>query len=159
MNSNKEHYVNNKDFSNAVHEYVVEADRCKNEGKEVPCPSDYIGDCFLKICTRQASKYNFNRYTYKDEMILDGIHDCVKGILNFDIEKVTRRGCPNAYGYFSRVSYNAFIRRIEKEKKQQRMKEALISQSTLDDFVDDSGYDGSSMIERIKSRIETAKMD
>ena len=91
----------------------------------IPKISDYIGDSFLKMTTNIAYKHNFNRYPYKEEMICDGIIDCVKYVDSFDVEK------ENPFAYFTSAISNAFIRRIIKEKKQGYVKSKLLSSSSI----------------------------
>jgi hypothetical protein len=115
-----EHYVNNKEFSEAVENYVRNKDK-------LPI-SNYIGDCFLRIAYKLASKANFSGYTYKEEMIMDAVENCVKAINNYDINKVTRTGKPNAFAYFTQITWYAFLRRMEKEKKHQNIREKIIKE-------------------------------
>ena len=107
------HYIDNKLFTAAVAEYVAEYKRAKEEEESLPMMSNYIGDCFLKIATRLASRPNFANYSFKDEMIFDGIENSLMYIHNFNPEKSS-----NAFSYFTQIIYFAFLRRIQLEKKQ-----------------------------------------
>ena len=78
---------------------------------------DYIAKCFLKICEGLSHKSNFVRYTYREEMVMDAVENCLNAVGNYNIEAATRKGKPNAFGYFTQISWFAFIRRIKKEKK------------------------------------------
>lgn len=154
----KPHYVNNRDFSEAVVEHVRETNEAIKNGTREPNIPEYIGECFLKIAEGLSHKPNFVRYTYRDEMVMDAVENCIKAINNYNIEAATRTGKPNAFAYFTQISYFAFLRRIAKEKKQQDIKMKYIEQSGLDAFVDVAGdYSGDSIVERIKSRIDAVK--
>ena len=55
-------------------------------------------------------------------MISDGIENCLQYMDNFDPEK-----SKNPFAYFTQIIYYAFIRRIQKEKKQQQVKQKMIA--------------------------------
>ena len=103
------HYVDNKKFLQAMIEWN---DECKKKGEQVPI-TNYIGECFLKIATHLSYRPNFINYTYRDEMISDGIENCLQYVKNFNPEK-----SKNPFAYFTQITYYAFLRRIQKEKKQ-----------------------------------------
>ena len=116
----KPHYVNNKEFSLAVVDYCESAEKArKQKSKNIPIVPDYIAECFLKIAEGLSHKSNFIRYTYREEMVMDAVENCLKAIKNYDIKTATRTGTPNAFAYFTQISWYAFLRRIEKEKRQQ----------------------------------------
>ena len=116
------HYVNNAEFSQAVVDYCRELSESKSKELELPLVPDYIAQCFLKIAEGLSHKSNFIRYTYREEMVMDAVENCLKAINNYDIEAATRTGKPNAFAYFTQISWYAFLRRIAKEKKQQEIK-------------------------------------
>ena len=120
------HYVDNKEFYSAMVDWkklVVEAEN-SDEGR--PPISNYIGDCFVKIAEHLSFKPNFINYPYREEMIGDGIENCLMYAHNFDPEK-----SKNPFSYFTQIIYYAFLRRIEKEKKQSYVKFKLAE--TMDD--------------------------
>ena len=131
----KPHYVNNRDFSYAVVDYVKAANDAKANGVKNPVVPDYIALCFMKICEGLSHKPNFVRYTYRDEMVMDGVENCLKAIYNYNIDTATRTGKPNAFSYFTQIAYFAFIRRIVKEKKQTDIKFKFMEQANIEDFV------------------------
>jgi len=131
----KPHYVNNRQFSYAVVDYVTEANAAKTKGDKNPIVPDYIAMCFMKICEGLSHKPNFVRYTYRDEMVMDGVENCLKAIYNYRIDASTRTGKPNAFSYFTQIAYFAFIRRIVKEKKQADIKFKFMEQANIEDFV------------------------
>lgn len=119
------HYVDNDRFSNAVHEHNQAKKKAIENGETPPVVSRYIGDCFIRISTGMSHRYNFNRYTYRDDMIADGIENCLRYMHNYDLEKDTWTHKPNAFYYFSTIIYNSFVRRIKKENNQTAIKIAL----------------------------------
>lgn len=132
------HYVNNAEFLKAIVEYrtrVLEA----NE-KELPRPqvTNYIGECILKIATHLSYKPNFMNYSYREEMISDGIENCLQYINNFDPSKSS-----NPFAYFTQIIFYAFLRRIATEKKQTYIKGKMIQEMPFDAFeVQDHDEDG-----------------
>jgi hypothetical protein len=121
-----EHYVNNKDFTAAVAEYVIQIKDAESAGKTPPRMSEYIGECVYKIATRLSTRPNFINYTYRDEMICDAIENCIQYLGNFNIEKSS-----NAFAYVTQICYYAFLRRIQKEKKQVFIKQKSIMESDV----------------------------
>jgi len=130
-----EHYVNNREFSQAVVDYVKLAKEALKNGTEVPRITEYIGRCFLRIAEGLSHKPNFIRYTYREEMVMDAVENCIKAITNYNIDAATRTGNPNAFAYFTQICYYAFIRRIMKEKKQQDIKFRYIEHAGIEDFM------------------------
>lgn len=158
------HYVNNKEFSQAVVDYVNLVKHAKTTNTEIPRITEYIGRCFLRIAEGLSHKPNFVRYTYREEMVMDGVENCIKAIMNYNVEAATRTGSPNAFAYFTQINYYAFIRRIMKEKKQQDIKFRYIEHAGIEDFMSQSidgqdimsGYaDG--FIDVLKKRIGKVK--
>lgn len=153
--SRGEDYVNNKEFSIAVVEYVKECNDRKEANLEVNTITNYIGTCFMKICNGLARSPNFTNYSYRDDMVMDAVENCIKAIMNYDINKPTRTGAPNAFSYFTQISYFAFLRRIAKEKKQADIKLALIENGSIGNFADfdeDGGRNAETMIEKIRQK-------
>ena len=109
----KPHYVDNKSFYLALVEYKKKKIEAEALGKPMPRIPEYIGVCIFKIATRLASKGNFVNYSYKEEMISDGIENCINYLHNFDPDKSN-----NPFAYFTRILFNAYVLRIQKEKKQ-----------------------------------------
>jgi hypothetical protein len=130
----KPHYVNNKEFSLAVVEYVKSVNVAKEAEKEIPKVTNYVASCFMKISEGLSHRPNFVRYTYREEMVMDGVENCLRAINNYNIETATRTGNPNAFSYFTQICFFAFIRRITKEKKQQEIKFKYIEKMGIEDF-------------------------
>lgn len=129
-----EHYVNNKDFYQALVEYKKQVDDAKEKGLPKPRITNYLGDCFLRIANHLAYKPNFVNYMFKDDMICDGIENCVQYIHNFDTTRT------NPFAYFTQIVYYAFLRRIAKEKKQLEIKSKIIERSGYDEvFTSEDG--------------------
>jgi hypothetical protein len=129
------HYVNNADFLAAIVEYKKLCRAAEDAGDEKPIIPNYLGSCILKIATKLANRPNFINYSYKDDMILDGIENCIQYFDNFNPEKSA-----NPFSYFTQIIYYAFLRRIEKEKKQAYIKGKLIRDTTIESF-DTQGLD------------------
>lgn len=129
------HYVDNKKFSLAVVEYVETVNAAREADSEIPKVTDYIATCFMKISEGLSHRPNFVRYTYREEMVMDAVENCLRAIGNYNIETATRTGRPNAFSYFTQICYFAFIRRITKEKKQQDIKFRFIERMGVEDFV------------------------
>ena len=156
----KPHYVNNKEFSLAVVDYCESAEKArKQKSKNIPIVPNYIAECFLKIAEGLSHKSNFIRYTYREEMVMDAVENCLKAIKNYDIKTATRTGTPNAFAYFTQISWYAFLRRIEKEKKQQDIKLKYIANVGIDELVDNQDGDTPSdeamaFVDNLRSRID-----
>jgi hypothetical protein len=131
----KPHYVKNADFSQAVVEYVKKTNECIERGEPKPIVPNYVAECFLKIAEGLSHKANFVRYTYREEMVMDAVENCLRAIENYNLETATRTGKPNAFAYFTQISWYAFLRRIDKEKRQQDIKIKYIVESGMSELV------------------------
>jgi hypothetical protein len=129
-----EHYVDNKVFLEEMKKYRKKVLSARKRNRKDPPINDYIGECFLKIANHLSYRPNFINYTYKEDMISDGIENCLTYVANFDPEKSN-----NPFAYFTQIIYYAFIRRIQKEKKQTTIKQKLILKSGLDEIVRQEG--------------------
>ena len=127
----KPHYVDNKKFLIAMTEYRELRIKAEEEGKRRPTVTNYIGECYLKIANHLSYRPNFINYTYRDDMISDGIENCLQYMDNFDPEK-----SKNPFAYFTQIIYYAFIRRIQKEKKQQEVKQKMIANYGIEQMMD-----------------------
>ena len=156
----KPHYVNNRDFSTAVNKYVIKANNAKANDLTVPPVTDYIGKCFLKISEGLSYRPNFIRYTYREEMIMDAVENCLKAINNYDIERATRTNKPNAFSYFTQISFYAFLRRLAKEKRQQNIRFRYIEEGAFSEFFTCGDYDTDnfgdeqSFVDELRARID-----
>src|SRR5210317_1866638 len=124
-----EHYVNNAEFLEAMKAYKKAVNKAIKEKQEKPPVTDYIGSCFLKIANHLSYRPNFINYTFRDDMISDGIENCLQYLKNFNPKKSN-----NPFSYFTQIIYYAFIRRIQKEKKQTNIKYRMIEQANIDEF-------------------------
>jgi hypothetical protein len=123
------HYVNNADFLAAIVEMRAKKKEAEEKGLPKPIVSNYIGECILKIATHLSYNPNFINYSYRDDMILDGVENCIQYIDNFDPTKSN-----NPFAYFTQIIYYAFLRRIAKEKKQSYIKGKLIQDMPFEMF-------------------------
>jgi hypothetical protein len=133
-----EHYVNNKEFLAALIKYREDKEIAEIQGKPKPPIPRYIGECFLKIANHLSFKPNFVNYMFKEDMISDGIENCVQYIHNFNPEK-----SQNPFAYFTQIIHYAFLRRIQREKRQLEIKNKILERSGFSEvFTDDNTIDG-----------------
>tara|TARA_B110000495_G_scaffold202136_1_gene221371 strand:- start:3118 stop:3714 length:597 start_codon:yes stop_codon:yes gene_type:complete len=156
------HYVNNQEFSLKIVEYVKTINVARDEKVELPIVPNYLAECFLKIAENLSHKSNFIRYTYREEMVMDAVENCLKAVENYNINAITRSGNPNAFAYFTQIIWYAFLRRIAKEKRQQEIKEKYLSQSGIEAFLVAEQGEASSgvathFIDVLKDRIDKVK--
>ena len=147
-----EHYVNNKELLAALIDYRAQVAVAKTKDLPKPRISNYLGECFLKIATHLSYKPNFVNYMFRDDMISDGIENCVQYIHNFDPAK-----SKNPFAYFTQIIHYAFLRRIQKEKKQLEIKTKIIEKTGYDEVmvVDDGALtSASSDYNTIKDNIQ-----
>jgi len=143
----KIHYVDNQKFLEEMIVYKGKCKDAKNRGEPTPQISEYVGECFMKIANRLSFRPNFINYAFREDMISDGIENCVQYIRNFDPEK-----SKNPFAYFTQIIFFAFIRRIQKEKKQLYIKyKTMESSPSLSENVEvsvndsDKGYNQETM--------------
>ena len=127
----KPHYVDNKKFLEAMIEYRDKCEKAKKRNRKKPDVTNYIGECFLKIANHLSYRPNFINYTFRDDMISDGIENCLQYMDNFNPDKSN-----NPFAYFTQIIYYAFIRRIQKEKKQIQIKSKLIQNTGIENMMD-----------------------
>ena len=133
-----QHYVDNKKFLEAMVFHKEKVNKAKENNRKKPDVTNYIGECFLKIANHLSYRPNFINYTYRDDMISDGIENCLQYMDNFDPTKST-----NPFAYFTQIIYYAFIRRIQKEKKQSLVKQKMIANAGVENIMDQHEGDDS----------------
>ena len=154
MARKKQHYVDNEKFLVVMRDYREEYLQAKDNDVEPPLIPDYAGECFLKIAERLSHRPNFINYAFREEMVSDGIENCVMYASNFNPEKST-----NPFAYFTQIIYFAFLRRIEKEKKQLYIKYKTMEEySSLEDHVD-MGEMGQSETQAVSSGASPLTVD
>ena len=151
-NTKNQHYVDNQKFLKAIIEYRNKVESAKIRERKKPRIPEYVGDCFLKIATHLSYRPNFINYMYKEDMISDGVENCVQYIDNFDPSK-----SKNPFAYFTQIIHYAFLRRIQKEKKQLEIKTKIIERSGYEEvFTVDGDMTGtSSDYNQIKDSVQT----
>jgi DNA-directed RNA polymerase specialized sigma subunit len=122
----KRNYVNNPEFLQAIIDYKQQCKDAEESGEPNPQIPNYIGECIYQISNRLATKPNFSGYTYKEEMISDGLENAIQALKNFDPQKSS-----NPFAYFTHIIWYAFLRRIDKEKKQVYIRHKVTEQSVL----------------------------
>ena len=130
------HYIDNKEFHQAMIEWKELCKEADEAGEEKPPVTNYIGECFLKIANGLSYRPNFINYTYRSEMVSDGIENCLQYIHNFAPDK-----SKNPFAYFTQIIYYAFLRRIQKEKKQQHIKNKMIEKQQYETYTTNEGDD------------------
>ena len=145
-----EHYVNNKEFLEALIVYRSKVENARENDLPKPRITNYLGECFLKIATHLSYKPNFVNYMFREDMISDGIENCVQDIYNFDPAK-----SKNPFAYFTQIVHYAFLRRIQKEKKQLDIKTKIIEKTGYDEVmvVEDGASGSASDYNTIKDNI------
>ena len=140
-------YINNEDFLNAMIVYKEDIKKAEEKNIEIPPVPDYIGECFLLIAERLSFRPNFINYAFKDDMISDGIENCLQYVNNFNPEK-----SKNPFAYFTQIIYWAFVRRIQKEKKNLYIKyKEMERMSYLEDHIETSSDDSKEYLSLIGS--------
>ena len=127
MTQKKNHYIDNSKFYEEIKKWKEEVVECQESGESIPPVTDYIGECFLKIAEHLSYRPNFINYPYREEMISDGIENCLTYAHNFDPEK-----SKNPFSYYTQIIYYAFLRRIEREKKQSYIKYKIAEMNDTD---------------------------
>lgn len=154
---NNDHYVDNKQFLAEMIKWKKEIREAEDSGDDRPPVSNYIGECFLKIAERLCSKSNFMNYPYKDEMIGDGIENCLMYAHNFNPRK-----SKNPFSYFTQIIYYAFLRRIEREKKQAYIKFKLtenMDDGTLHKWFKENYFDKNNQREALSEHFSISERD
>ena len=144
-----EHYVNNKEFLEALIVYRAKCAEAEEKGESRPRITNYLGECFLKIATHLSYKPNFVNYMFREDMICDGIENCVQYIKNFDPEKSR-----NPFAYFTQIIHYAFLRIIQNEKRQLDIRSKIIERSGFDEVMTADGHYNASDYNTIKENIQ-----
>jgi len=150
--STNTHYINNQEFLAALVEHRERVQAARAAEKPTPPVSNYIGDCFIKIAKHLSYKSNFINYSYRDEMISDAIENCLAVVDNFDPAK-----SKNPFAYFTQITFFAFVRRIQREKKQMATKFRYIDQLDINDLVTqehDNGEFQNQFLEYLKTQMD-----
>jgi hypothetical protein len=154
---NTEHYVDNKQFLAEMINWKKQIREAEDTDDDRPPISNYIGECFLKIAERLCSKSNFANYPYKEEMIGDAIENCLMYAHNFNPRK-----SKNPFSYFTQIIYYAFLRRIEREKKQGYIKYKLTEEmddGTLHKWFKENYFDKSTKREALTEHFNISERD
>lgn len=151
------HYIDNSKFLQAMIDYRTSVQEAKRANAEKPRVPEYIGECFIKIANQLAFKNNFINYSFREDMILDAIENCLTYIDNFDPEK-----SKNPFAYFTQITYYAFIRRIQKEKRHLQTKYRYIESLDIDSLIrqaHDDGETGNQLISYLKKQVDIARQE
>lgn len=151
------HYIDNAQFLQALVDYKKEVKAAEKAGEIKPQVPDYIGDCFIKIANHLAYKSNFINYSFREDMILDAIENCLIYMDNFDPKKSS-----NPFAYFTQITYYAFVRRIQKEKKHLQTKYRYIESLDIDSIIrqaHDEGEYSNAFVSFLKKQADTAQRE
>lgn len=161
MNKRKDkdskHYIDNKEFLQSLIDFKKLVKKAERNSEERPQVPDYIGDCFIKIANHLAYKSNFINYSFREDMILDAIENCLIYMDNFDPKKST-----NPFAYFTQITYYAFVRRIQKEKKHLQTKYRYIESLDVDSIIrqaHDEGEYNNDFVRFLKKQADTAHQE
>lgn len=127
-------YINNQDFSEALRDYRATAIAVMDAGGEQPPIPKYIADCFMMIAKQYSTKYNFARYSFRDDMVSDAYVTCCEKVLKYDANL-----SPYAFSYFSRICFRVFIDMIWNEKRESYVKAKLFVSTPDSGDVDELG--------------------
>jgi hypothetical protein len=125
----KHNYIDKKKFHAEMTAYRVAAIEAENNGLPKPRINNYLGHCFYMLCEKLSYRPNFVNYSFREEMVGDGIENCLAAVDNFDPNEQKQ----NPFGYFSLIAWRAFVRRIQKESKQNYIKHKGMQNSGLFD--------------------------
>lgn len=151
------HYVDNEKFFQALVEYKNKLIEAQEKNLPKPQVSEYIGECFLKIATHLSYKANFINYTFKDDMISDGIENCLTAVDKFDPER-----SKNPFAYYTQIVFFAFVRRIQKEKKQQATKYKMLENVDIETLIahsDGNEEFANSLVEMVRKQVDLIDED
>ena len=151
------HYVDNAKFLSALIEYKQSCTTAIEHGQEKPILPNYIGECFIKIANHLAYKANFINYSFRDDMVSDAIENCLVAAEKFDPAKSA-----NPFAYYTQIVYFAFIRRIQKEKKEQAKKYQLLENLNIEEIITqegDSSEYGNQLLDYMRKQLDTIDPD
>jgi len=142
---------------------LLKRENVEKKEKDLPKVTDYIAKCFIRIAEGLSHRPNFVRYTYREEMVMDAVENCLRAVGNYNIDTATRTGKPNAFSYFTQICYFAFIRRITKEKRQQDIKFRFIEKMGIEDFVqagmdNETAQETMAYVDTLRQRISTVRV-
>lgn len=138
----KPHYVDNKKFYAEIVKYREACEQARAEGKQEPRLPNYIGECIYKIAEKLSYKPCFMNYSFRDEMVEDGIENCIMYFKDFDINKTQ-----NPFAYFTQIIYYAFLRRISKEERNRYTTYKYFQETMILPGVADIGLDNTELSE------------
>ena len=147
------HYIDNAEFLRALLEHRERVQTAREAGDEkMPQITNYLGECFVKIAEHLSYKANFIGYSYRDEMVGDAIENCLAVVNNFDPAK-----SKNPFAYFTQITFYAFVRRIQKEKKQLQTKYRYIDQLDISEIItqeQDNGDFQNQFLDYLKTQMD-----
>ena len=159
------HYVNNKEFTQAVIDWCLEVNEARAKGEEGPPLTNYISECIFRLADGLSHKAQFIGYPFREDMVMDAVENMLRVLdkATFSDKAQTRSGTPNAFGYFTQIAWYAFVRRIVKEKKEYQTKLKYIAEMNLEEFIADADEDPEvarvvqQFVDNLRSKIDDMK--
>lgn len=159
------HYVNNKEFTQAVIDWCGEVNAARAKGEDGPPLTNYISECIFKLADGLSHKAQFIGYPFREDMVMDAVENMLRVLdkATFSDKAQTRSGTPNAFGYFTQIAWYAFVRRIMKEKKEYQTKLKFIAEMNLEEFIADADEDPEvarvvqQFVDNLRSKIDDMK--
>jgi hypothetical protein len=150
------HYINNEEFLTEMNSWKKVVNKALKKKQPIPPVTNYIGECFMKIAEHLSQRPNFINYPFREDMISDGVENCLQYAHNFDDSK-----SKNPFSYFTQIIYFAFLRRIEKEKKQAYIKYKWLKEhnesATFAEFLQKNFYLSENDIEKMEKETQPKK--
>lgn len=129
------HYVNNREFTLALDKYARACKEAEENNKELPVMSRYLGESIMRMANRLATSPRFRNYSYREEMISNGVLAAVKYAHRFDGDRFD-----NGFAYVTQILFSHFIITIKSEKKKYETNLKLIQNAAAGLFAVD-GYE------------------
>lgn len=145
----RNNFLDNKEFYAALVKHREACELAEARGEQRPILPRYIGKCFLDISEHLSMRPNFSNYPHRQDMVMDGVENCV---LYWDRFDPTRS--KNPFSYFTSVCWYAFIRRIEKEKKQIKICDKIIARSGFEALFESDALGSSADYNSIKDAVD-----
>lgn len=148
----KANYIDNQLFTASIKEFLNKKRECEVNSKLAPRMPDSIGLGIMKIAEKLGTRGNFSNYTWKDEMISDGIVAMINAVPKFNPDKYD-----NALAYLTSVCWRAFIIRIQAEKGENSGKDELVQRATTENIASVNDFDDVFSFKSLEHELSMAK--
>ena len=106
-------YINNRKLHDTLVAWKSACRAAQDEQRPNPDTPRYVAEAVMLIARRLATKSQFCMWPWVEDMIADAMLACFKAVRLFDPTK-----SQNPFAYFTQVAWNAFLARINAERKQ-----------------------------------------